>query len=113
MYGPRRWALVAMTPEFWAVIAVGGVVVGLFLRMEVRFNRLHATLMAQFEYVISEVHRLDERRDALTLPKRQAGKQPTTRQRILGKHGYPPDKQEAAARTVLEQAEELSVGWAI
>ena len=32
--------------------------------------------------------------------------------RILRKHGYPPDKQEAATRTVLEQAEVLSVGWA-
>ena len=32
--------------------------------------------------------------------------------RILRKHGYPPDKQEQAIRTVLEQAEALSVGWA-
>ena len=32
--------------------------------------------------------------------------------RILRKHGYPPDKQEAATRTVLEQAEVLSEGWA-
>ena len=32
--------------------------------------------------------------------------------RILRKHGYPPDKQEKAARTVLEQAEVLSAGWA-
>ena len=32
--------------------------------------------------------------------------------RILRKHGYPPDKQEAATRTVLEQAEVLSTGWA-
>ena len=32
--------------------------------------------------------------------------------RILRKHGYPPDKQEKAARTVLEQAEALSAGWA-
>ena len=32
--------------------------------------------------------------------------------RILRKHGYPPDKQEAATRTVLEQAEVLSAGWA-
>ena len=32
--------------------------------------------------------------------------------RILRKHGYPPDKQEKATRTVLEQAEALSVGWA-
>lgn len=32
--------------------------------------------------------------------------------RILKKHGYPPDKQEAATRTVLEQAELLCAGWA-
>ena len=32
--------------------------------------------------------------------------------RILRKHGYPPDKQERATRTVLEQAEALSAGWA-
>ena len=32
--------------------------------------------------------------------------------RILRKHGYPPDKQEKATRTVLEQAEVLSHGWA-
>ena len=32
--------------------------------------------------------------------------------RVLRKHGYPPDKQEAATRTVLEQAEVLSAGWA-
>ena len=32
--------------------------------------------------------------------------------RILRKHGYPPDKQEAATRTVLEQAEVLSGEWA-
>ena len=31
--------------------------------------------------------------------------------RILRKHGYPPDKQEQATRTVLEQAEVLSSGW--
>ena len=31
--------------------------------------------------------------------------------RILRKHGYPPDKQEKATRTVLEQAEVLSVEW--
>jgi type I restriction enzyme, R subunit len=33
--------------------------------------------------------------------------------RILKKHGYPPDKQEKATQTVLEQAEVLSEGWAI
>ena len=32
--------------------------------------------------------------------------------RILREHGYPPDKQEKATRTVLEQAEVLSAGWA-
>ena len=32
--------------------------------------------------------------------------------RILRKHGYPPDKQEKATLTVLEQAEVLSHGWA-
>ena len=32
--------------------------------------------------------------------------------RILRKHGYPPDKQESATRTVLEQAEALSAAWA-
>ncbi len=32
--------------------------------------------------------------------------------RILRKHGYPPDKQAKATRTVLEQAEVLSTGWA-
>ena len=30
----------------------------------------------------------------------------------LRRHGYPPDKQEKATRTVLEQAEALSAGWA-
>ena len=33
--------------------------------------------------------------------------------RILRKYGYPPDKQEKATRTVLEQAEVLSEGWAV
>ena len=32
--------------------------------------------------------------------------------RILNRHGYPPDKQEQATLTVLEQAEVLSEGWA-
>ena len=32
--------------------------------------------------------------------------------RILRKHGYPPDKQEKATLTVLEQAEVLSEVWA-
>lgn len=31
--------------------------------------------------------------------------------RILKKYGYPPDKQEKATQTVLEQAEVLSEGW--
>jgi type I restriction enzyme R subunit len=32
--------------------------------------------------------------------------------RILRKYGYPPDKQEKATQTVLEQAEALSAVWA-
>ncbi len=32
--------------------------------------------------------------------------------RTLRRHGYPPDRQEKATRTVLEQAEHLSAGWA-
>ena len=32
--------------------------------------------------------------------------------RVLRKHGYPPDKQEKATQTVLEQAEVLSANWA-
>jgi len=33
--------------------------------------------------------------------------------RVLRKYGYPPDKQEKATQTVLEQAEVLSGGWAV
>ena len=33
--------------------------------------------------------------------------------RILRKYGYPPDKQEKATQTVLEQAEALSAEWAV
>lgn len=33
--------------------------------------------------------------------------------RILRKYGYPPDKQEKATQTVLEQAEVLTEGWAV
>lgn len=32
--------------------------------------------------------------------------------RILGRHGYPPDKQERAVETVIHQAELLSEEWA-
>ena len=32
--------------------------------------------------------------------------------RVLRKHGYPPDKQEKAIETVIEQAELLSEEWA-
>lgn len=33
--------------------------------------------------------------------------------RILRKYGYPPDLQEKATQTVLEQAEVLFEGWAV
>jgi type I restriction enzyme R subunit len=36
----------------------------------------------------------------------------TEGKRILRRHDYPPDKQEKAARTVLDQAEVLSEIWA-
>jgi type I restriction enzyme, R subunit len=29
----------------------------------------------------------------------------------LKKHGYPPDKQEKATQTILEQAEEIAKDW--
>jgi len=32
--------------------------------------------------------------------------------RILRRYGYPPDKQEKATRTVLEQAEVIAKDWA-
>jgi type I restriction enzyme R subunit len=32
--------------------------------------------------------------------------------RLLRKHGYPPDKQEKATTTVMEQAERLCETWA-
>jgi len=32
--------------------------------------------------------------------------------RVLRKHGYPPDKQQKATETVLEQAKLLSKEWA-
>ena len=32
---------------------------------------------------------------------------------VLRRHGYPPDKQEKATITVLEQAEVLSEGWVV
>ena len=38
---------------------------------------------------------------------------PSLVKRILRKYGYPPDKQEKATQTVLEQAEVLSAEWAV
>ena len=32
--------------------------------------------------------------------------------RVLRKHGYPPDKQEQATLTVIEQAEAIARDWA-
>jgi type I restriction enzyme R subunit len=31
--------------------------------------------------------------------------------KILKKYGYPPDKQEKAAQTILKQAEEIASDW--
>ena len=52
-------------------------------------------------------HRLDAARERA----RQSA--PAGPKRILRKHGYPPDKQEKATQTVLEQAEVLSAGWVV
>jgi type I restriction enzyme R subunit len=34
-------------------------------------------------------------------------------ERILRKHGYPPDLEAAAVQTVLQQAEALSAAWSL
>ena len=47
-----------------------------------------------------------------TLRENVRAKLRTLVKRILRKHDYPPDKQEKAARTVLQQAELLSEAWA-
>jgi type I restriction enzyme R subunit len=47
-----------------------------------------------------------------TLRENVRGKLRVLVKRILRKHGYPPDKQEKATQTVLEQAALLSAEWA-
>ena len=49
-----------------------------------------------------------ERHDRLDGARERAGQAARLVKRILRKHGYPPDKQEKATQTVLEQAEVLS-----
>ena len=48
---------------------------------------------------------------ALAREMREAKARGVVMGRILRKYGYPPDKQEKATQTVLEQAEVLSVEW--
>ena len=47
-----------------------------------------------------------------TIKESARAKMRTVVRRLLKKHGYPPDKQESATRTVIEQAEMLSDVWA-
>jgi len=47
-----------------------------------------------------------------TIRESARAKMRTVVRRLLKKHGYPPDKQESATRTVIEQAEMLSDIWA-
>lgn len=47
-----------------------------------------------------------------TLKESARAKLRTVVKRLLRKHGYPPDKQEKATKTVLEQAEILCKDWA-
>jgi len=47
-----------------------------------------------------------------TLRESARAKLRTLVKRILRKHGYPPDKQEKATQTVLEQAELIARDWA-
>ena len=42
-----------------------------------------------------------------------AGNQQPGDYRILREYGYPPDEQEKATLTVLEEGEVLSEGWAV
>ena len=51
-------------------------------------------------------HRLDD-------PRQRPAQLRVLVKRILRKHGYPPDKQERATHTVLEQAEVPSELWAV
>ena len=60
-----------------------------------------------------ETVRNNARIDWTTLRENVRAKLRVLVKRILRKHGYPPDKQEPATRAVLEQAEVLSVGWAV
>ncbi|MCH7575924.1 MAG: type I restriction endonuclease subunit R [Candidatus Marinimicrobia bacterium] len=48
-----------------------------------------------------------------TLKESARAKMRTAVRRLLKKHGYPPDKQESATKTVIEQAEMLSDVWAV
>jgi type I restriction enzyme R subunit len=48
----------------------------------------------------------------LDAPRGGAGRLRVLVKRILRKHGYPPDLQEAAVQTVIQQAEGLSARWA-
>ena len=47
------------------------------------------------------------------MKERASAKMRTIVRRLLRKHGYPPDEQEKATQTVLEQAELLWRNWVV
>jgi type I restriction enzyme R subunit len=57
-------------------------------------------------------HRPEERDDRLDVRDNVRAQLRVLVKRILRKYGYPPDKQEKATQTVLEQAKVLSARWA-
>jgi hypothetical protein len=75
--------------------------------------RWHVVQLGNFVQLVQELGRL------ISLPRRRVGAGKfgyeawVLVKRILRKYGYPPDKQERATLTVLEQAEVLSANWAI
>ena len=60
----------------------------------------------------SELRKMaDALRGSMDAARERPRQLPRLVRRILRKHGYPPDRQEKATQTVLEQAEVLSAEW--
>ena len=54
-----------MTPEFWAIIAVGAGLAGLFWRLDVRIGRLEARTETRFDAVHTGLATVKERLTAV------------------------------------------------
>ncbi len=94
---PPRSSRAAPTPPVTAEIAR--------THAESEFEKYRITqdrlFESDFDRVVAETKRLAEGNASATLR--------VIVKRILRKYGYPPDKQEAATNTVLQQAELLSI----